>query len=135
MGAQFVVQVQNRPGELAHLVRAIADRGVNIVRCAGGGAGSLGYAILETEDDTVTQEVLRSIGASFVEGAPITVELPNRPGELAGLTERLGAAGIDIRGLLMVGRRSGTILVTVTVDDPESARRVLGLEPELAAGT
>jgi hypothetical protein len=133
MGVQFVVQVRNRPGELAHLVRALAERGVNIVHCAGGGAGSLGYTILETEDDAVTRSVLRSIGASFVEGDPITVELPDQPGELAGLTERLGAAGIDIQGLLMVGCRDGMVLVTVTVDDPEAARQVLGLHPAAAA--
>jgi hypothetical protein len=135
MGAQFVVQVRNRPGELAHLVRGLAERGVNIVHCAGGGAGSLGYAILETEDDVVTRQVLRSTGASFVEGESITVELEDHPGALAGLTERLGAAGIDIRGLLMVGCRDGMVLVTLTVDDPDAARRALDLELEAAAAT
>ncbi len=135
MGEQFVVQVQNRPGELAHLVRAVAERGVNIVHCAGGGAGSLGYAILETEDDDATRQVLRSIGASFVEGTPFTVEIEDRPGALAGLTDRLGVAGIDIRGLLMVGRCNGKVLVTLTVDDPGAARRALGLELEAIAAT
>jgi hypothetical protein len=128
MGTQFVVQVQNRPGELAHLVRALAERGVNLVHCAGGGAGAIGYAVLDTEDDAVTREVLRSTGASFVEGASITIELEDQPGALAAATERLATAGIDIRGLLMVGRRNGTVLVALTVDDPGAARRVLGLD-------
>jgi len=128
MGAQFVVQVPNRPGELARLVRALAERGVNIVHCGGGGAGSIGYAILDTEDDAVTREVLRSTGVSFVEGTPITIELEDQPGTLAAVTERLGAAGIDIHGLLMCGRRDGKVLVTLTVDDPGAARRVLDLD-------
>jgi hypothetical protein len=129
MGAQqFVVQVENRPGELAHLVRSLAERGVNIVHCAGGGAGAIGYAILDTEDDEVTREVLRSTGATFVEGSPITVELEDRPGALADVADRLGAAGIDIQGLLVVGRREATVLVAITVNDPSLARKVLGLD-------
>jgi len=128
MGSQFVVQVANRPGELAHLVRALAERGVNIVHCAGGGAGNVGYAILDTEDDDVTREVLRSTGAQFVEGAPMTIEVEDRPGALADVVERLGAAGIDIRGLLIVGRREATVLLSLAVDDPALARRILGLD-------
>jgi hypothetical protein len=125
MGDQFVVQIQNRPGELAHLVRALAERGVNLIHCAGGGAGALGYAVIDTEDDTVAREVLRSIGASFVEGAPVTIELEDQPGALAAVTDRLAGAGVDIQGLLTVGRCDGRVLVALTVDDPETARRVL----------
>jgi hypothetical protein len=128
MGSQFVVQVENRPGALARLVGALAARGVNMVHCAAGGAGSLGYAVLETEDDEVTRDVLRSTGVSYVEGSPLTVELPNRPGALASVVERLGRAGIDIRGLLTVGRTETAVTIAILVDDPPLARTILGLD-------
>jgi hypothetical protein len=127
MGVQFTVQIPNRPGELAHLARALAARGVNIEHIAGGGAGAIGYATLTTDDDTVTQAVLRQTGYQFVQGESIQVLLEDRPGALAELTERLGAAGIDIHGLLKCGARGDHVELTVTVDDPAAARRALGI--------
>ena len=127
MGTHFVVQLENRPGALARVARALAERGVNIVHCAAGGAGDVGYAVLEAEDDDVARDVLRSTGLPFVEGTPVTVELPDRPGALADLAERLAAAGLDIHGLLIVGRRESRVIVAVTVDDERRAKEILGL--------
>lgn len=129
MGTHFVVQIENRPGALARFARALAERGVNIVHCAAGGAGALGYANFETEDDAAARDVLRSIGLPFVEGTPITVELDDTPGALAGLAERLAAAGVGIHGLLIVGRRDSKVLVAVTVDDVAAAKAVIDQIP------
>lgn len=125
MGTQFVVQIENRPGALARFARALAERGVNIVHCAAGGAGEFGYAIIETADDETGREVLKSIGQPFVEGTPVTVELEDRPGSLAELAERLAAAGVGIHGLLVIGHRGPNVLVAVTTDDEAAARAVL----------
>lgn len=127
MGTQFVVQLENRPGALAQFARALAERGVNIVHCAAGGAGTIGYAIVEAHDDDAARAVLRSTGLPFVEGTPVTVELVDRPGALADIAERLGAAGLDIHGLLVVGRRGPNVMVAITVSDEATARAVLDL--------
>lgn len=53
-----------------------------------------------------------------------TVHLPNRPGSLADLAERLAAVGINIEALAAIGIDSyGT--VKLIVDDEASTRRVL----------
>ncbi|HEX9549785.1 MAG TPA: ACT domain-containing protein [Candidatus Limnocylindrales bacterium] len=128
MGAQFVVQIENRPGSLGRFARAVAERGINIVHCAAGGAGNVGYAMVETEDDDATRAVLRSIGASFVEGTPFTVEVEDRPGALAEVADRLGKAGILITGLLIVGRRDGMVHLAIATDNDEAARELLTRE-------
>ena len=125
MCTQFVVQIENRPGALARFARALAERGVNIVHCAAGGAGEFGYAIIETADDETGREVLKSIGLPYVEGTPITVELDDRPGALAEVAEQLGAAGIGIHGVLVIGHRGRKVLVAVTADDEAGARAIL----------
>ena len=125
MGTQFVVQIDNRPGALARFARALAERGVNIVHCAAGGAGEFGYATIETADDETGREVLKSIGLPYVEGSPITVELDDRPGALAELAERLGSAGSGIHGLLVIAHRGRKVLVAVATDDEAAARAIL----------
>jgi hypothetical protein len=125
---QFVVQLRNRPGALAEFAAALGANGVDIRDMAGGGLGDVGYAILSTSDETATREVLRGSGHLFAEGQPVIVEIQDRPGELATVTERLGDAGININGLVLVGRSTTSVEIAITVDDPSGARRVLGLD-------
>ncbi len=128
MAVQFVVQMRNRPGALADFAGALAAHGINIVNIAGGGLGDVGYAIVTTSDDTATRAILRDSGHLFAEGHPVMVEIEDRPGELATVTERLAAAGINLGGVILVGRSATTVEIALTVDDPSHARRVLGLD-------
>ena len=133
MPVQFVVQMQNRPGALADFASALAANGVDIVDIAGGGLGDVGYAILTTNDEQKTRRVLRDSGHHFAEGRPVIVEIEDRPGELASVTERLASAGINIDGVVLVGRSTTTVEIALTVDDPEHSRRVLGLETAVSS--
>ncbi len=128
MGTQFVVQLQNRPGALAGLARALAEQSIDIRNIAGGGAGEHAYAVLTTSDDAATRAVLRSMGAPHVEGETLIVEVEDRPGGLAAVAERLAAAGVDIRGVLFVSRAGGKVETAFSVDDVGRARKALGLE-------
>jgi len=128
MGAQFIVQLENRPGALAGLARALGARGINISGLASGGAGDHGYAILTTDDDAATRGVLRGAGYPFVEGDTLIVEVEDRPGGLAAVAEKLAAAGVDIRGVLFVGRTDGTVETAFSVDDVARARAALGMD-------
>lgn len=133
MSSQFVIQMHNRPGALADLTSALAANGVDLVNVAGGGLGDVGYAIVTTRDEAKTRQVLRDSGHHFAEGHPLIVEIEDRPGELATVTERLASAGINIDGVVLVGRATTTVEIAITVDDPGHARRVLGLDPALPA--
>jgi hypothetical protein len=127
MSTQFVVQLENRPGALAAFARALAERAIDIHEIAGGGAGDHGYAVLSTDDDAATRAVLRSFGYPFVEGEALVVEIDDQPGGFAAVAEKLAAAGVDIHGVLFVGRREGIVETAFTVDDVGRARRALGL--------
>ncbi len=127
MAQPFVVQLENRPGELAHIARALANRGISIQHLAGRGAGSKACALLTTDDDEMTREVLKSIGVPFVEGDTLHLEIEDRPGAIADLSERLAAQGVNITGILIVGRRASMCEVAMTVSDEAKAREVLGL--------
>lgn len=128
MSQQFVIQLSNQPGSLGRMARALAARGINIVHLAGGGAGDHGYAVLTTDDPEATRGVLHGSGYDFVEGGPLVLELPDRPGELAQVAEKLGDAGVQILGVLVLGRLGQRSEVAITVDDVGRARRALRLD-------
>ncbi len=83
--------------------------------------------MLTTDDNTMTREVLHSMGIPFVEGDSLFVEVVDRPGGIAELTEKLSRAGVNITGILMVGRRASSVQLALKVDDEVRAREVLGL--------
>ena len=136
MGRPFVVQLENRVGELAHVTRALAVRGINIEQVVGTSAGDKMCARITTDNDTLTREVLRTLGLPFVEGDTLHLEVEDRPGGIAELTERLAAGGVNLTGILTVGRHHGMTQIALTVSDEARAREVLGLPPaEVPAGT
>ena len=127
MVRQFVIQLQNHPGELAHLSRALGVRGIDIEHVSCVGAGSLACAFIIPSNQQAMREVLRGLGHQFIEGDAIMVDVEDRPGGLADVAERLAAAGVNILGTLCVGRRPGIVEMAFTVDDEMKARHALGM--------
>jgi hypothetical protein len=130
MQRQFVVQLDNRPGELAHLARALGARGINITHVSCAGTGSIACAFMTTEDDG-TRSVLNGLGHDFIEGKTVVVDVMDSPGGLADVAERLARAGVNILGTLIIGRREGVVEMAFAVDDDVKARAAL-VEAELA---
>jgi hypothetical protein len=80
-----------------------------------------------TDDEVATRAVLRSFGYPFVAGEALVVEIDDQPGGFAATAEKLAAAGVNIHGVLFLGRREGIVETAFTVDDVDRARRALGL--------
>jgi len=85
---EFNVLVEDRPGTLGKLCRALADRGVNIVA----------FETFETtfrfivDNPTTAKTALDNEKISYTEAEVAQVKLPNRQGELARAASRLGEA-------------------------------------------
>lgn len=127
MARQFVIQLDNRVGELAHLARALAARGIDIRHIWCFGTGSLACAFVVPSDPERMRSVLDGLGHEYIEGEPIVVDVEDRPGGLADVAERLASAGVLITGTLCVGQRPGIVEMAFTVDDEARAREALGL--------
>ena len=112
MGQQFVVQLPNRPGELAHLAKALCARGVNIVQVHQTTVGNLTTAEIFTDccDDDTT-DVLRGMGYPFVAGTSLIVEIEDTPCALGELTSQAGPRRGQSQGLLRHGssQRAGDL--------------------------
>jgi hypothetical protein len=128
----FTVRVKNEPGALARLAARLAEHGIDIRTLAVGAVGSYGCAVFTTSNDSAARDVLRHARYQFVEGEPLTVGVEDRPGALAQLTGRLGDAGVNITGVVLLGRHQGKAELAITVDSVETARRVLATASAVA---
>ncbi len=121
----FTVRLKNEPGALARLAAKLGEHGIDIRSVAAAAVGSSGCAVLSTSNDSAAREVLRKARYTFTEGEVLNVALEDRPGGLAQLTGRLAAAGVNISGVITLGRHQGKAQLAISVDAVEVARRVL----------
>jgi len=125
MPKQFVIQVENKPGEMARLAEQLAARNVDLRAIGGGGLGETGHFIMTTADDDGARAVLVDGGWTFVEGESLLAEVDDRPGGMARLARELSDAGINVLGHLFIGRWSDRATFAFVVDDPDKARPIL----------
>src|SRR2546428_10414721 len=93
MAIEFDVVLPDRPGELGRLASTLAEKGVNIDAIAAHTAFGKGYVAVLPAEPQRARDALRNAGFTFTEKTVLTVQLEDRPGTLAELAKRLGAAG------------------------------------------
>ena len=129
MAKQFVVELTNRPGAMADLAEALANRGVDLRAIGGGSLGDAGHVILTTADDAATKAVLEEGKYTYIEGESILAEVDDRPGGMARLARELANANVNIYGHLFLGRWGDRAMFAFVVDDPVKARPILERKP------
>lgn len=123
----FIVELENRPGELARVAEALADRGINIVGISAAAAsGSSGGIGITTNDADGTTTALDTAGIGYRQVEMVSVGLEDRAGTLAEAARRLADAGVNVELVMATGRSGNRVDVGFGVDDAATARAVLG---------
>ena len=126
----FIIKLENRPGSLADLGEALAERGINITGIAAMTWESAGTMGLITNDDAGTRSVLDDRGVEHRSIELVSAGLEDRPGSLGAAARLLADKGINIELVMPTGMQGGRITVAFGVADPAAALDALG---ELAA--
>ena len=126
----FALTVEDRPGAGADLGRLLKSEGVNLIAMSAfplGGGRTQVDIVPEHPDDF--QQAARKLNLE-VGGAKIAfmIQGVDRPGAIAEMMNRLGAANVNIRASLGVATGGGRYggLLFVNQQDVELAARALG---------
>jgi len=93
---EFTVLMEDRPGTLGAICRALADQGVNILGLQAFPIGGKSVTRIITDNPTTAKTVLNSQQLTWTEADVVQVKLAHRPGEAARVASRLGEANINI---------------------------------------
>lgn len=121
----FIVDLANRPGELARVTEAVAGKGVNIETVGGIGSGEQGVVGLLSNNDAETRSALDAASLTYRTCPCVTVNMPHRPGELARLARRLADAGVNLEFVAPAGL-GDTATIALGVSDEDAARAAMG---------
>lgn len=121
----FLVELENKPGELARVSEAIAAKGVNITAVSGSTCGASGRVALMTSDEAATRVALGQAGCTFSEMEVTEASLRHQPGTLAVACRRLADAGVNIEALVPIGMSGSDVTVAFVTNQPAKAREIL----------
>ena len=121
----FMVDISNKPGEIARVAEAIAAKGVNITAISGSACGDGGTVTVMTSDDSATRAALNAAAITFREIEAIEVPLAHQPGSLARASRRLADAGINVEAVLATGMRGNDITIAFVTADPAKTKEIL----------
>ena len=122
----FIVELDDKPGELARVTEAIAQKGINITGFSGATAGGRGGVMIVTNDEEGTRRALADAGCQVTEAELVTIALEHKPGSLAAAARTLADAGINVQGALPVGMSEGKVSIAFATDQPAKARELIG---------
>lgn len=119
------IQLTNKPGDLARVAEALARRGVNIKAITAQSIGGMAMARILPDDIVVARSALEAAHIKFTESEVHLILLENKAGVVANVTERLGAAGINLEAIYVTGVADDLVELAVVGDDPKKTKKVL----------
>ena len=122
----FIVEVENRAGQLSRVVTALGEAGVNITTGAGIGLSDTGGFGFVTDDEAGARAALTGASIMFKTVPVVGATVPDRPGGLAEAARRLAGAGVNVQFVVPMTLGGGSTGVCFGVDDAAAARTALG---------
>lgn len=123
---QFSVFLVNKPGVLSQIVQRLASEKVNIVAMCLMDTTDHGVLRMVVGDADKTRALLGELNLPRTEGSVMLATLPNRPGSLAEVVERLASERVNVDyAYVTTGARNGKALGIFKVSNVPKAMKVL----------
>jgi len=128
---QYTVFLPNVPGALSKFVELFANEGINIIGIASEIRDDSGVVRVAVDTDRKVSHVLTGAGFTTIETPMISLELPDKPGQMLRLTRVLGEHNINITTVYgtAVGGASSRLLLNAS--DIDKALEVLKTEMDI----
>jgi hypothetical protein len=110
---QISVFVENTSGRLAEVADVLARGGINIRALALADTADFGILRLIVDETERAKKVLREGGFTVGKTEVVAVEVPDRPGGLAGILAALRGKGINVEYMYAFVRKSGEHAVVI----------------------
>ena len=93
---ELTIRMDNHPGSLGRVCRALADRTVNVMAFQSIPSENTILVCIVVDEQEAARAVLDREGITYTEGEVVQVQLPHWPGELARAASKLGDANINV---------------------------------------
>jgi len=119
---QISIFLENKSGRLAEVTELLARSGINIRALSLADTADFGILRLILNDSEKAKKVLKENGFTVGKTEVIAVEVPDRPGGLAGILNALKGEGINVEYMYAFVQKSGeNAIIIFRFDELEKA--------------
>jgi len=123
---QLSIFLENKPGTLVAPCRLLAKARINIRTCSLADTGEFGILRLIVKNTEKARRLLQSNGLAVKITEVVVLEVPDRPGALAGILEALEGTGINVEyAYAFIQKHKGSALLAFRFSDPDAAIKTL----------
>ncbi len=123
---QISIFLENKSGRLAEVSDVLAERGINIRALSLADTADFGILRLIVNNTEKAKEVLKEKGFTVGKTEVVAIEVPDRPGGLAGILNSLKGEDINVEYMYAFVQKSGqNAIIIFRFDDIEKAIVVL----------
>ena len=126
--SRIIVMADNAVGGIAEITKALADEEINVESINAQVVGEQGTIILTADSYDRALFVLNKAGFKAVSDDALVLHLPDRPGALADVADRLKQAGVNIESLHILNRQAGHAMIALKTDNKAGAVAAIGSE-------
>jgi hypothetical protein len=127
---QLSLFLENRPGQLRVPAKVLGDAGIDILTMSLADTQQFGILRLVVEDWRRAKQVLEAAGVVVNVTEVLAIDVPDRPGGLAGVLEAFEKAGLGIEYMyaFAVRERGKHATLAFRLEDPDEAARRLAAQ-------
>jgi hypothetical protein len=115
---QISVFLENKSGRLSDVTRTLAENGINIRALSIADTIDYGLLRLIVNDPARATEALTEQGFTVAKTEVLAIEVPDRPGGMAGIIDILAAKGLNIEYMYAFVGRSGEHAIVIFRIEP-----------------
>ena len=120
--------LENKPGTLAKVCDSLSQAGINIIGFSVSDAVDHAVIRIIVNDEQKAIHLLGNSGLLVIESDVLEVAIPNHPGALQELAEKLSRANINIHYAYGTsGSNTPEAILYMRVSDIENARKILSV--------
>jgi hypothetical protein len=110
---QISIFLENKPGGLSSVTKALRDAGINIRALSLADTSDFGILRLIVDNVVKAKEVLNNSGFAVGKTHVVAVEVPDKPGGLYSILDLLTGKGINVEYMYAFVERSGENAVII----------------------
>jgi len=123
---QISVFLENKSGRLAEVTGTLAKAGVNIRALSLADTADFGILRLIVNDTDKARQIMKESGFTVAKTEVVALEIPDKPGGLAGILVALDKAAINVEYMYAFVQHSGAnAIIIFRFDDPDKAALIL----------
>lgn len=124
--SQLSVFIENKSGRLADVTHTLSDAGINIRALSIADTIDYGLLRLIVNDPAAAKSALTGAGFTVALTEVLAIEIPDKPGGLAGIIDILAEAGINIEYMYaFVGTSGENAIVIFRIERVDEAITIL----------